>query len=149
MSRIAFPIASRRILAGLIILFGCGLLLADTRRQTTRPHGTITVVYVGADDCGPCRLWRRDERPTFLSSRAFQDITYREVIAARLYDLLSEGQWPADLAFLREQVRSRPGAPQWFVVQDGRTIAWESGLSAWRRVVWPVIRWQTAVRQTG
>lgn len=149
MSRIAFPVAWRRILAGLIILFGCASLLADTRRQATEPHGTLTVVYVGADDCGPCRAWRRDERPAFLGSGVFPAIEYREVVAARLYDLLAEAEWPADLAFLREQVRSRPGAPQWFVMRDGRMIAWESGLSAWQRVVWPTIRWQATTSHTG
>lgn len=142
MSRIAFPVALWHILAGLIVLSGCALLLADTRRQATEPGGPLTVVYVGADDCGPCRVWRRDERPAFLGSGVFQSIEYREVIAPRLYDLLAEAQWPEDLEFLREQVRTRPGAPQWFVMRDGHMIAWESGLSAWQRVVWPTIRKQ-------
>ncbi len=149
MSRIACPVALRHVLAGLIVLLGCGLLFADTRRAAVRPHGAITVVYVGAEDCAPCRTWRKDERPAFLGSGVFQNITYREVIASRLYDLLAEAQWPADLEFLRQQVRTRPGAPQWFVVQDGRVITWESGLSAWRRAVWPTIRKQAAMRPTG
>lgn len=146
MLRIGLPIASRHILAGIVILFGCGLLFADTRHQTAKPRGAITVIYVGADDCGPCRIWRRDERPDFLGSGVFQNIKYREVIASRLYDLLTETQWPADLMFLREQVRARPGAPQWFIIQDGHVITWEAGLSAWRRVVWPMIQMQESCR---
>ena len=142
MWRTAFPIVSRHVLVGFVILFGCGLLFADARNQTAKPCGAITVIYVGADDCGPCRIWRRDERQDFLGSSVFQNIKYREVIASRLYDLLAEAQWPADLMFLREQVRARPGAPQWFIIQDGHIIAWEAGLSAWRRVVWPMIQMQ-------
>jgi len=146
MLQIAFPIASRRVLAGIAILFGCGGLLADAQRQATPSRGMLTVIYVGADDCGPCRIWRRDERPDFFGSSAFQKIKYREVIASRLYDLLAESQWPADLTFLREQVRTRPGAPQWFIIQDGHIITWEAGLSAWQRVVWPVIRAETSAQ---
>ena len=44
---------------------------------------------------------------------------------------------------------SRPGAPQWFVMRDGQMIAWDAGLSAWRRTVWPTIRKQTVARHTG
>mgnify|MGYP001087286686 CR=1 FL=1 len=149
MLRIAFPFSSRHILAGIVVLFGSGLLLADARRQEAKPHGALTVIYVGADDCGPCRVWRRDARPDFLGSHAFQNIKYREVIASRLYDLLAESQWPADLSFLREKVRARPGAPQWFVIQDGHLIAQEAGLSAWRRAVWPVIQTQATPPHAG
>lgn len=149
MSRITYPLAMRHVLAGVIVLLGCSLLLADTRRAAVKPRGAITVVYVGAEDCAPCRAWRRDERPAFLSSSVFPNITYREVIASRLHDLLAQAQWPADLEFLRQQVRSRPGAPQWFVVEDGRVTTWEAGLSAWRRAVWPTIRLQAAPGPAG
>jgi hypothetical protein len=106
----------------------------------------LTVIYIGADDCGPCRIWRRDKRRDCLGSGVFQNIKYREVIVSRLYDLLVEAQWPAALMFLREQVRARPGGPQWFIIQDGHIITWEAGLSAWRRVVWPMIQMQAPCR---
>ncbi len=147
MLRIALPVAWRYILAGAVILSGCGLLLADMQHQATKPRGTITVIYVGADDCAPCRAWRKDDQPAFFGSAAFQKIKYREVITSHLYDLLAESQWPEDLSFVRERVKARPGAPQWFVMQNGRMIIWETGLSAWPRVVWPTIQAQTADRQ--
>lgn len=128
------------LLAGLAVLVGCGLLFADTPCRPTAEQEALTVVYVGAEDCGPCRAWRRDERPSFLDSREFPALRYREVIAPQLRNLLAEEQWPADLAGLRAQVRQRPGAPQWFVLREGQVVAWEAGASAWRRTVWPAIR---------
>jgi len=128
------------LLAGLAVLIGCGLLFADTPCRSTAEQEALTVVYVGAEDCGPCRAWRRDERPSFLDSREFPALRYREVIAPQLRNLLAEEQWPADLAGLRAQVRQRPGAPQWFVLREGQVVAWEAGASAWRHTVWPAIR---------
>jgi hypothetical protein len=128
------------LLAGLAVLVGCGLLFADTPCRPTAEQEALTVVYVGAEDCGPCRAWRRDERPSFLDSREFPTLHYREVIAPRLRDLLAEEQWPAGLAELRAQVRQRPGAPQWFVLRGSEVVAWEAGASAWRRAIWPAIR---------
>jgi hypothetical protein len=75
-----------------------------------------------------------------MNSREFSALHYHEVIAERLRDLLEESLWPADLASLREQVRERPGAPQWFMLRDGRIVASEAGSSSWRRTVWPMIR---------
>ncbi len=132
--------AAPRLLAGLAALLGAGVLFADTPYRPAAGHDALTVIYVGAEDCGPCRAWRRDERPGFVASRAFAGLRYREVIAPQLRDLLTERPWPADLAALRERIRLRPGAPQWFVLRGTQMVAWESGQSAWRRAVWPAIR---------
>ncbi len=143
MSVAARPLLSRRLPAALALALGCGVLVADVPHQPAAGRGAITVVYVGAEDCGPCRAWRRDERPSFVESREFSGLRYREVIATRLRDLLAEPLWPADLAGLRERVRTLPGAPQWFVLRGGEVVAWDAGASAWRRTVWPAIRTQT------
>lgn len=128
------------LVAGLAVLVGCGLLFADTPCRPTTEQGALTVVYVGAEDCGPCRAWRRGERPSFVESREFSALRYREVIAPQLRDLLAEEQWPADLAGLRARVRQRPGAPQWFIMRGKEMVAWEAGASTWRTTLWPAIR---------
>lgn len=140
MSAIARPPFPHRLLAWPALLLAAGFLLADAPRQAAGERGPLTVVYVGADDCGPCRAWRRGERPAFLDSAEFARLHYREVIAPHLRELVAAHDWPDDLAALRERVRARPGAPQWFILREGRTIASEAGLSAWHSRVWPVIR---------
>lgn len=140
----SFSLPARRLLAGLAVLFGCGVLFADAPHRPKA--GPLTVVYVGAEDCGPCRTWRHDQRPSFVESRQFTALRYREVIAPQLHDLLADRLWPADLASLRERVRKQPGAPQWFVLREGKVVAWEAGLSAWQRTIWPAIRAGADVR---
>lgn len=68
--------------------------------------------------------------------------------------MLADPLWPADLAGLRERVRTMPSAPQWFALRGGEVVTWDAGASAWRRTVWPAIRAQTraasgAPRATG
>lgn len=134
------PRPSRRALSWLVVLLGGGLLLSDAPREAFGGRGPLTVVYVGAEDCGPCRSWRHDERPAFLGSGEFTRLRYREVIAPHLRDLLAQENWPAELAAVRARVRAQPGAPQWFVLREERLVAADAGLSAWRRAIWPTIR---------
>lgn len=135
-------IPPRRALPFLPVVLGCALLLSDAPRHAVGHRGPLTVVYVGAEDCGPCRTWQRNERPAFHASSEFARLRYREIIVPQLRSLLTAERWPVDLAALRERVKSRPGTPQWFVVRDGNVLASDAGLSAWRRAIWPVIRAQ-------
>jgi hypothetical protein len=124
------------------VVLGCALLLSDAPRQAAGHRGPLTVVYVGAEDCGPCRTWQRDERPAFRASSEFTRLRYREVVVPYLRSLLTAQEWPDDFSELRERVKSRPGTPQWFVMRDGNVLASDAGLSAWRRAIWPAIRAQ-------
>jgi hypothetical protein len=100
---------SRRALSFLPVALGCALLLSDAPRQADGHRGPLIVVYVGAEDCGPCRSWQRDERPTFHASSEFARLRYREIVVPQLRALLTTERWPVDLAELRERVKSRPG----------------------------------------
>jgi hypothetical protein len=100
----------------------------------------VLLVYVGADDCGPCQTWRHEHRPQFIASREFGLIRYREIVVPQLRDLLSGRDWPTDLAAVGTRVRERPGAPQWFLLRGERIVMWEGGLPAWRSRLWPAIR---------
>lgn len=119
-------------------------LASDAHRASdAAEREPVLLVYVGADDCEPCRTWRHEHRPQFLASREFGLIRYREVVVPRLRDLLSDRDWPTDLAAVGARVRERPGAPQWFLLRGDRIVLWEGGLSAWRSRLWPAIRAET------
>lgn len=128
----------RGILSSLAVLLSGVLLLSDAPREAFT--GPLNVIYVGAEDCGPCQIWRRTERPTFLDSGEFARLRYREVIVPHLRDLLAAQNWPEELAVVGARVQ--PGAPQWFVLRADRLVTTDAGLSAWRRAIWPVIRAQ-------
>ena len=139
LSRYTLPMFALLLAGG---LFLSGALVFDARREASGKCGPLTVVYVGAEDCGPCRAWRRDQRPAFLDSGEFARLRYHEVIVPRLQNLLAGENWPLELVVVRDYTRTRPGAPQWFLLRDNRILASGAGLSAWSREIWPAIRRQ-------
>src|SRR5262245_49215746 len=54
----------------------------------------LTLVYVGAEDCAPCRAWQNGDGATFRQSDEFTRITYVEVKALHLHDVLKDENWP-------------------------------------------------------
>lgn len=141
------PIPRRIMMAGLFV-WTAGLAftpLLDWRSPdsgfVTRPNrGKLTVVYVGADDCAPCIRWRRERRPDFQRSVAFQRIEYREIIAPKLLSALEDQYWPEPMRSMRSLiVKAGGGVPHWFLLRNGRVIMSAGGDSAWDRQVWPTI----------
>jgi hypothetical protein len=121
-----------------------GLLLvclaADDRvRAGTVGVGPVLVVYVGAEDCGPCRTWRRRDKPGLLQSLG-EAGSYREVIAPRLVAAFSDDVWPSDLRRFRPDAEAVAGVPLWLVVRDGRVVVSAGGLSRWQSTVLPALR---------
>ena len=107
---------------------------------TGKNLGKLTVVYVGADDCAPCQRWRRERRPEFQRSLAFERIEYREIIAEKLATALEDKFWPEDLRRLRAVVqKDGGGVPYWIVMREGQVVAAAGGEKAWDRKVWPLI----------
>jgi len=100
----------------------------------------VTVVYVGADDCAPCRNWRREHWPKFQASSIFARLTYREVTSPRLFDLLKDDYWPYDLRAHRAALDKTSGVPLWLIVASDGTALTARGLSEWERVAIPAIR---------
>jgi hypothetical protein len=100
----------------------------------------ITLLYVGADDCAPCRAWQREDGPTFRSSSEFARVTYREVKSPSILDVLKDEYWPDDLRRYRERIGRGAGVPLWLVVANGEIVEQGFGASHWRSSVLPRIR---------
>ena len=100
----------------------------------------ITVLYVGADDCGPCRVWQRGDGVAFRASPEFARLTYREVKSPALYDVLRDENWPVDLRAYRDRLGPDAGVPMWFVIADHEVIGKAFGASQWRVIVWPKLQ---------
>lgn len=115
---------------------GAWLLRADVPRGEPR----VMVLYVGAADCAPCRVWRRDAGAAFRRSGEFARLTYREVEAPTLFDVLSDEVWPADLRAYRARIDATMGVPLWIVAADGRVAAQGFGASQWSSDLLPTIR---------
>ena len=105
-----------------------------------RGSGPVLLLYVGAEDCGPCRAWRRDHRPAFLASIDQDRVSYREVVAPRISEAFKEPMWPVSLRPFRASAERLQGVPLWLVIRDDRVIASAGGLSLWRARVLPLIK---------
>ncbi len=100
----------------------------------------VMLLYVGADDCAPCRRWQAEEAALFRRSPAFARISYREVKSPTLFDLLKDENWPRDLRPYRDLIQRDAGVPLWLVVADGEVVLRSAGAAQWRSVVWPKLK---------
>jgi hypothetical protein len=100
----------------------------------------VMVVYVGAEDCAPCRVWRRNRFPAFVKSPEYHQVAYREVVSPTVLDLLSDEHWPDDLRRFRASLDQSAGVPLWFIVADGAVRLTARGLREWDSLAVPKIR---------
>jgi hypothetical protein len=114
------------------LLTGSGL-----QRVIARPN--VAVIYVGARDCPPCRLWSRDYLPRFAASDEFSRLTFREVLAPKLFTLMDDAYWPQDLRQFRERLDGRSAVPLWFVVVEDQVALTGAGLRQWEDRVVPKV----------
>ncbi len=102
-------------------------------------HSEVTLLYVGADDCAPCRAWRSGDGAAFLASADFARITYREVRSAHLDDVLGDQNWPQDIRPYRARIKRSDGVPLWIVVADKEVVEQQFGTAAWRERILPKV----------
>jgi hypothetical protein len=100
----------------------------------------VMLIYVGAEDCAPCRAWQRNERTAFLDSADFARITYREVKSPHLEDVLKDEYWPAELRDYRGRLKRSDGVPLWLVVADHAIVEQQFGMTAWQQSILPKLR---------
>ena len=134
----AVAIATGAIVVGVAASGGTYSLAIKSGDPTARPH--VLVLYIGADDCAPCRTWHSQHEPAFQASSAFQRIEYRQVRSPTLFSLLKDEYWPEALRGYRAQIEPGTGVPLWFVVADDRVVLKSAGISQWDAKVLPAIR---------
>jgi hypothetical protein len=100
----------------------------------------VMLLYVGADDCAPCRTWQRADGPSFRASPEFSRVTYREVKSPSVLDILKDEYWPEDLRPYRERIGRAAAVPLWLVVADEALVEQAFGVSQWRDAVLPKLR---------
>jgi hypothetical protein len=136
----------RRSLGQGIALIAVAIVIAAVTttavdRHPVRAHRVhVTVLYVGADDCAPCRAWRSGDGTAFLESTEFAAITYREVRSPHLEDVLSDANWPEDIRDYRSRIRRGDGVPLWLVIADRVVVEQQFGTAAWQERILPTVR---------
>lgn len=129
--------------------FGAGVVVAVAALAVTVWAGLsekpardkdVMLLYIGAEDCAPCRAWQSGEGAVFLASADFPRITYREVKSPRLHDVLNDEHWPDELRSFRNGLRRSDGVPLWLVVSDHKIVEQRFGAAEWRTNVLPRIK---------
>ena len=103
----------------------------------------VTLLYVGAADCAPCRSWQRGNGARFRESDAFTRLTYREVKSPHLHDVLDDAHWASDLRGYRDRLGPNTAVPLWLVILDGAVVAEGYGETQWASTILPQIRAMT------
>lgn len=100
----------------------------------------MTLLYVGAEDCAPCRVWQNGEGTAFRASPEFARLTYREVKSPTLFDVLKDENWPEDLRGYRDRIERGAGVPMWLVITGNDIVGRGFGPSQWRQSILPKLR---------
>jgi hypothetical protein len=100
----------------------------------------LKLIYVGAEDCAPCRAWQRGEGAAFRKSADFTRLTYLEVKSTHLRDVLKDENWPEPIRSYRRHLKRSDGVPLWLVLSNDDVVAQRFGAVAWRSNILPAIR---------
>lgn len=115
------------------LLFASLVILPLSSGLSSAVHAAsdIQVIYIGGQDCSPCRRWRDNAHPRWLASSEFQKVSYFEIEPINLRDAYDERNWPRALRPVLQQVPRKSGTPRFLIVQDGKIVSNQLGLSAW------------------
>lgn len=100
----------------------------------------LLLIYVGAEDCAPCRAWQNGDGAEFRKSAEFTRISYREVKSPCLHDVLRDEHWPEDIRVYRDRLKRSDGVPLWLIVSGDDVVAQRFGAAAWQASVVPTLR---------
>lgn len=134
-----------------LILAGCQarpplgpIMPADQAADPARP---LTLVYLGARNCGYCLEWEGDQEQAFLASAERRAITYRRLIFASFRDLTVDRVWPADLVWIRDELGITGGTPRYVVVRGRELLLSAVGTDDWSGIVLPTLRGRLRAEQ--
>ena len=130
--------------AGVLMLAAAGAIIPAHRSDQSQFHAAIrpeiTVIYVGAADCAPCKSWEQGDGAVFRATSEFSRISYREVKAPSTFDLLKDKYWPDELRGYRDRLPGDAGVPLWFVIADHDVVEQRFGESQWQSAVLPALK---------
>ena len=131
------PLITRRLALGGL---AAALIGVSTQAQAqSRVSGmNLTIVYVGAQDCGPCQVFKNQDYPQWAKSAFPGTVRFVQVDAPKTTAAYQARYWPSDLRFLLREIKV-PVVPN-FILLDGRTVVKiGTGVGGWRNQILPMI----------
>ena len=143
---ITFDVAHRRArwvwlyLGMLAAITAIVATLLVTRSPFPARTADLLLIYVGAEDCAPCRAWQNGDGADFRKSAVFARINYREVRSPHLHDVLSDEHWPEEIRAYRSRLKRSDGVPLWLIVSGNDVVVQRFGAAAWNAGILPALR---------
>jgi len=135
------PSSGRRLVLLSALIALATVAIAGWSRHVGQAHQPeLMLIYVGAEDCAPCRAWRGGDGADFRESAEFARIGYREVRSPHLDEVLKDENWPTDIRPYRSRIRRSDGVPLWLVIADGSVVEQQFGATAWRERILPTVK---------
>jgi hypothetical protein len=135
------PSPRRRLaLLGAVIAIAAVTTAGWNRPFERERRPDVMLLYIGAEDCAPCRAWQKGDRAALLASAELARITYREVRSPHLEDVLNDENWPKDIRDYRSRIRRSDGVPLWLVVADHAVVEQQFGANAWQERILPAVK---------
>jgi hypothetical protein len=116
-------------------------------------NSKITVIYVGAADCGPCMTWQLGmdtawkavypdymSGPVWAKSPERQQVEFREIHTVTVAKTDGDEYWPTDLRWVRDATFVKTTAPRFIVIVDHQVVVNAIGADQWHNVAIPAIR---------
>jgi hypothetical protein len=100
-----------------------------------RADSNVDVLYIGGQDCPPCRRWRASYHNKWLASHEFQKVDWFEIEPMHLKEAYDERHWPRGLRAVLAQVPRKSGTPRFLIVNDGKIVSNHLGVSSWLKTL--------------
>ena len=101
--------------------------------------GGISVVYISAEDCAPCRQFEAADFPQWQSSPLSQRVRFLRAHAPKTTQAFQTKYWPSEARSFAGAVKV-PVVPSFILANNGSVMLVGSGLIGWRNQVLPEIR---------
>ena len=92
--------------------------------QTTPGQPDIHLVWMGGDDCPPCKAWRTTELPQLLAAPEFQGVRFSYVVKPIRASVPPAAQLPPEVRPLKQVLDlasgGRTGSPQAALIVNGQ-----------------------------
>lgn len=105
--------------------------LAASAGGTAHAARAPQVIYIGGQDCPPCRRWNTAYKDPWFASREYRQVSWYEIEPPHLREAYQERYWPEPLWPVLAQVPRKSGTPRFLIVVKGQIVSNEFGVSKW------------------
>jgi hypothetical protein len=134
---------SRRSMFGLLLgttaTAALSTFAAPALAKAATPTAEMMIIYVCADDCGPCRVFEAEDLPRWMASPMARTVRLVRAKAPKTTQAFQAKYWPSEARPYMSAFRA-PIVPSFMFVANGNVVASGAGLAGWRQTTLPRVQ---------